>query len=232
MTGTSDGSREIAPPWLRKGLAVFALVLIAQASWILFAEVQHPHRIQIPLDRHASLIALSEQAQASRAAKLAVIRGDLWADSAFTYSSPLWTEEPSGSSLATAEQARAPLERALRYSPHRGDVWLLLAAMTDRYDWREKPDALLKMSYYTAPNEWELLPLRIKLSLAAAGLQDAELADLVRRDIRVVLTRAPAFEPALVAAYKAASGQNRLFVERTVSEIDPALLARMRAGSN
>jgi hypothetical protein len=224
---------EAAPVWLRVGLVAFALALIAQAIWMLTAELQHPRRIHLPVDQHSSFAAFHEQAAARRAAKLAVVRGDLWAESAFTYSHLLWTEQAGlNAPGAAVNEARIHLERALRYSPHRGEAWLLLAAMADRYNWPGyEPGALLKMSYYTAPNERQLFLLRIKASLHAARLQDPELADMIGRDIRLLITRTPAEKPALVAAYKAASLPNRQFVERVVSEIDPAYLAAMRAGS-
>jgi hypothetical protein len=62
-------------------------------------------------------------------------------------------------------------------------------------------------------------------------MQDPELSDTIARDIRLVITRTPALKPALAAIYKAASGPNRQLVERVVSEVDPAFLAGMRAGS-
>jgi hypothetical protein len=72
-------------------------------------------------------------------------------------------------------------------------------------------EPVLKMSYYTAPNELALLPLRLNVSLHAKGvIDDAELQDMVRRDISVILTRAPALKPALVAAYRSVfARQNR-----------------------
>ena len=99
-------------------------------------------------------------------------------------------------------EALTNLTQALRYSPHRGDVWLMFAALADRYQWvRYQPGSLLKMSYYTAPNEFALFPLRLNVSLHAKGVVgDAELQDMVRRDISLILTRAPALKPALVAA--------------------------------
>jgi hypothetical protein len=61
------------------------------------------------------------------------------------------------------------------------------------------------MSYYTAPNELALFPLRLNVLLHAKEvMDDAELQDMVRRDISVILTRAPALKPALVAAYRPA----------------------------
>lgn len=217
---------------LRIGLGFFALVLTALASWILLAELQHPGRISFPLDQQGSSAARFGQDDARRSAELAAVRGDLWAESGFAYSSPLRVERGSNPGTASVEQARAHLERALQYAPHRGDVWLLLAAMADRYHWpRYKPGALLKMSYYTAPNEQVLFPLRIKVSLSAAPY-DRELADMVRRDIRLLMTRTPAQKPALAAIYRSASESSKQFVERVVSEIDPGWLAVVRRGSH
>ena len=62
-------------------------------------------------------------------------------------------------------------------------------------------------------------------------LDEAELAEMVRRDISIVLTRAPALRPALVAAYRSASPQSKLFAERAVAEIDPRYVAVIRAAA-
>jgi hypothetical protein len=87
------------------------------------------------------------------------------------------------------------------------------------------------MSYYTAPNKLALFPLRLNVSLRAKGVVDeAELQDMVRRDISIVLTRAPALRPALVAAYRSALPQSKLFAERVIAEIDPGYLGVVRAG--
>lgn len=222
----------VAPGWLRVGLLAFSLVLIAQAMWILLAEYHHPRRIRLPLDEPASAVARLDRVNANRAAERAAVRGDLWAESAFTYSHLIWTQPVRGVELSTetSRLARAHLERALRYSPHRGDVWLLLAAMVERYGWQDyKPITLLKMSYYTAPNERTLFPMRVRAALAANGLQDMELPDMIRRDIRL-MARTPIFKPELAAIYKSTSGPSREFVERAMSEIDPAYLASLRAG--
>ena len=92
----------------------------------------------------------------------------------------------------------------------------MFAALAHRYKWTNyQVSALLKMSYYTAPNELALFPLRMNLSLNVEGvLDEAELAEMARRDISVVLTRAPALRSALVAAFRSASPQSKLFAER------------------
>jgi len=220
--------------WLRVALALFGVFLSAQAAWILPAERYRLNHIRLPFDGKTATIALAEPDKVKHAASLAVVRGDLWAESAFTYGGQLWIdrtmERDAGNQLTT--EALTTLTRALRYSPHRGDVWLMFAALADQYKWSGyQPSLLLKMSYYTAPNELALFPLRLNVSLHAKGvIDDAELQDMVRRDISVILTRAPALKPALVAAYRSALPQGKVFAERVVSEIDPGYLGVVRAG--
>lgn len=224
---------DTVPVWFRLSLVAFGLVLAAQAGWILPAEYFHNHRIQLPVDQPTSLIARLERDNAQRAASLAVVRGDLWAESAFTYAGLLWRDSGAGLNLDDTlnKDALTSLGHAVQYSPHRGDVWLVFAAMANRYDWRRyQPDALLKMSYYTAPNELALLPLRIKISLRPPLLQDAEIRDMLSRDIRTIMTRAPALRPALSTVYKTASAQGQAAVEHAVAESDPAYLATLRTG--
>ena len=213
---------------LRVALTLFGVFLSAQAAWILLAERHRLNHIRLPVDGKTATIAFAEQDKIKQAASLAVVRGDLWAESAFTYGSQLWLD--AGDQLNT--EALKTLTRALRYSPHRGDVWLMFAALADKYKWSGyQPSLLLKMSYYTAPNELALLPLRLNVSLHAKGvIDDAELKDMVRRDISIILTRAPALKPALVAAYRSALPQGKVFAERVISEIDPGYLGVVRAG--
>ena len=220
--------------WLRVALALFGVFLSMQAAWILLAEGHRLSHIQLPVDGKTATIAFAEQDKIKQAASLAVVRGDLWAESAFAYGSRLWIDRAmvpdAGDQLNT--EAPKTFTRALRYSPHRGDVWLMFAALADQYKWSGyQPGLLLKMSYYTAPNELALFPLRLSVSLHAKGvIEDAELQDMVRRDISVILTRAPALKPALAAAYRSALPQGKVFAERVISEIDPGYLGVVRAG--
>ena len=220
--------------WLRVALTLFGVFLFAQALWILLAERHRLNHIRLPVDGRTAAIAFVEQDKIKQATSLAVVRGGLWAESAFTYGSQLWTDRAisldAGDQLST--EALKTVTRALRYSPHRGDVWLMFAALAEKYKWSGyQPSLLLKMSYYTAPNELALLPLRLNVSLHAKGVtDDAELKDMVRRDISVILTRAPALKPALVAAYRSALPQGKVFAERVISEIDPGYLGVVRAG--
>ncbi len=218
---------------LRTGLLAFAALLAVQAVWIILAEYYHPRRIDLPVDQQASRAASHEHENAGRAASLAMFRGDLWAESAFTHSDLLWREPATapGANSNAPKESQIDIEHALRYSPHRGDVWLMLAILADRYNWPEyQPSALLKMSYFTAPSELSLFPLRIKASLRPDALKDPEIQDMVRRDLRVAITKAPALKPALAAAYRASSAEAKAFLDRAIMEIDPLYLAVMRAG--
>jgi len=221
-------------PWLRVALALFGVLLSTQAAWILLAERYRLNHIRLPVDGKTAAIAFAERDKIKHAASLAVVRGDLWAESAFAYVGQLWIDRAIelDASGQLSMEALKTLTRALRYSPHRGDVWLMFAALADQYKWSGyQPSLLLKMSYYTAPNELTLFPLRLNVSLHAKGvIDDAELQDMVRRDISVILTRAPALKPALVAAYRSALPQGKVFAERVISEIDPGYLGVVRAG--
>lgn len=217
---------------LRAGLLAFAAVLAVEAAWIIPAEYYRPERIPLPVDPQASRLASHDRGNTRRAASLAMVRGDLWADSAFTHADLLWKEPATAAddSRAAIGQSRADLEHALRYSPHRGDVWLMLAIMADRYNWPGyQPNALLKMSYLTAPSELSLFLLRIKASLRPDALKDPEIQDMARHDLRVIITRTPALKPALAAIYRASSADAKAFLDRAIMDIDPLYLSVMRA---
>jgi hypothetical protein len=239
LNATNDAPRTVMPPvspaktWMQFAMA-FSVALTTQAAWILLAERYPAGQTRLPTDPKAASVMALEQDRIKRAASIAVVRGDLWTETAFTFAGQLWSD-PAIQSDATDRSSGDVLKsltQALRYSPHRGDVWLLFAALADRYKWaRYQPGLLLKMSYYTAPNELTLLPLRLNVLLHASGaIGDAELQEMARRDISLILTRAPALKPALVDAYRSASPAGKAFAERVISEIDPGYLSIARAG--
>lgn len=228
-----------ALPTLRKtrrvALALFGLALMTQAAWILSAERYSPWRLQLATDQTpASNSSVGDRIRT--AASIAIVRGDLWAASAMAQLEPQVgrpsTDRGGGARDAPSapEPALKALNRALHYAPHRGDVWLTLAMLADRY----KPggydtSALLRMSYYTAPNELRLLPARLHVALAAdTAVSDPELQDMIRRDVSLVLTRLPSLRPALVAAYQSASPGRKLVADRLISEIDPGYMKTIR----
>jgi hypothetical protein len=207
--------------WPRFALAFFGFLLTLQAAWIISAERYFPAQ-------NAVATGAAPQ-EVWKAAAIAKVRGDLWAASGFALVTQPWANpsaQPDQDGIP--ESALNNFTRALHYSPHRGDVWLMLAAFGNRY----KPAgydtaALLKMSYYTAPNELHLLPLRLHVALAS-DVRDTELRDMIKRDVGLVLSRLPALEPALVAAYRSAPTDGKVFAENLISEVDPRYLKTMR----
>ena len=86
------------------------------------------------------------------------------------------------------------------------------------------------MSYYTAPNDLDLLPLRLSVALGSDDVvMNPELRDLIKRDVNLVMTRRPLLRPALTAAYQAASAEGKIFAEDTISKLDPNYLDDIRA---
>ncbi len=218
---------------LRVGLSVLAVILTLQAIWMLHAEAYRLNQDQSSIDRTAATITPADQERAYKAASLAFIRGDLWADSSLAYAGQIAADRTPqlNTGAPQSEKARTSMLQTLRYSPHRGDIWLMLAAAAERNGWQGyQPSSLLKISYYTAPNETALFPLRLAIALQLKnGLNDEELRELIRRDIRLTLTHDPALKPALVRAYKTASAAGKTFLEQTISEIDPSYVSVVRS---
>jgi hypothetical protein len=134
------------------------------------------------------------------------------------------------------QQAHAAAERALRLSPHEAKVWLLLAAVESRIrglDPAHQPEgrasAALKMAYYTGQNELELAPARLMVAAQPGVLADEELRQLVRDELRTILTRKTELKPAIVAAYREGSSAVKALIEEVVSTQDPYLLKWTRS---
>jgi hypothetical protein len=85
------------------------------------------------------------------------------------------------------------------------------------------------MSFYTGPNEIELIPSRLLLAVSAQAIADTDFQQLVRHDIRNIVIRKPSLKPAIVAAYRDALPIGQKFIEETLEEVDPSLLARLRS---
>jgi hypothetical protein len=200
---------------------------------VLLPEALRPTPIGFPIDQRHATVSRQDQEKANRSAAIAGVRGDLWAESAFSGAVMARTDRTFEIEVSTARDTMmaTSLFKTLHYAPHRGDAWLMLAAICERLKLRPcNKNALLKMSYYTAPDQAGLLPLRLGLVLRANDVSsDDELADMAQRDIRFVLTRFVDLRPALIAAYRAASPAGRRLVEQTVIPIDPGYLTMLRA---
>ncbi|WP_407118048.1 hypothetical protein [Bradyrhizobium sp. LMG 9283] len=210
--------------WPRATLTVLGIALIMQAVWMVLPELF--------LGGRSSLSSVVSTAAAwpngiSKPASVAAAREDLWirGGSRFSWDSALAADEQRTAPLVTS----SAFARALRSSPLRGDIWLMLAARSKHSSPQSSTAAMLKMSYYTAPNDLDLVPLRVSVALATdAVMREPEFRELVKRDISLVVRHRPALRPTLVTAYRSASADGKTYLEGLISELDPAYLDQMR----
>ena len=215
----------------RLAILAFAVLLGVQCIWLLLAELSRPNLIRLPMDPQAAAAAVEQRSDAAWAAWIGSIRGDLWAESAFTYADLLWTGPGTDlDQTKSLEQARARLDRALDDAPHQAGAWLLLAGLASRYRWPNlNATEALKMSYYTGPSEETLMPLRLSVATRSEAVGDTEVQEFVRRDLSLLLSRQR--KSAVAEAYAGASPAGKRLIEGAVGEIDPSSLGLLRPGT-
>jgi hypothetical protein len=87
----------------------------------------------------------------------------------------------------------------------------------------------LKMSYLTGPNRAELIPTRLDTVTLSHSLNDADLKELARGDVRAILTQFPDRRQALVNDYVRGSSIGKTFLEETVRMFDPKFADSLRS---
>ncbi|ULK95932.1 hypothetical protein [Bradyrhizobium sp. I71] len=137
--------------------------------------------------------------------------------------------KPGDASSADNLHARSRVKQALSATPYDADLWLALALLESRYDPRG-PGVIeaLKTTYFTAPNDARLMPVRLDTATLSDALIDPDLAELVRGDVRLMLTRRVEMKAAVLQAYRRASKQGKEFLEQAVKAIDPAWATTLR----
>jgi hypothetical protein len=207
----------------------YACILSGLAVWILAAELLRPAAIEFTTDAQSAASIYAHRNAATMAARVGLVRGDLWAEAAFTYGSMLWNQDKN-SSDANTERTGALTEQAIAYAPHESRLWILLAANYFRFEWlNERAAASLRMSYYTGSNTIAVVPARLLLAIQSQALQDDEFQELVRHDIHIAVIRKSELMPAIVTAYNNAPLSGRQFIEKTLAEFDPSMLASIRS---
>jgi hypothetical protein len=217
----------------RLTIVSFALVLSLQSIWLL-AELYNPDIHGLPTDTADAIQAQNQRSDATLAATIGVIRGDLWAEAAYTYAYLLFSgkAEPANPDLTrTLGQATSTLERALKEAPHESGAWLLRAGLALRYPELafNTPEAL-KMSYYTGSSEQDLMPLRLRIAAQSDSLGDVEIRQFATRDLRILSARNQ--KSAIVDAYAASSPTGKRFIEQAVTDTDPAARDWLRAATH
>ena len=208
----------------RLGLVLWATLLGVQCIWLVSAELVRPGIIHMPTDKLTAAAAARHSEAVDRAASIGVIRGDLWAEAAFTHAESLWG---GAESLSDSPRAPAVLERAAHDAPYRSDVWLMVAGLAQRFaSTGFDPTEALRMSYYTGSSEMRLVPFRLMIAIKRDEFDDAELHEFISHDIRLLLDRrqiAP-----ITDAYMGASAKGKNFLVQTVRDIDPSALSAVR----
>jgi hypothetical protein len=206
---------------------LFIAVLIGlQSLWILLPELSRPGIAELPTDpvSAGSASVTSRRDAAIWAAQIGTIRGDLWAESAFTYADLLWDTSKDGAAMAPElQRARKSLYRTLDEAPEKSGAWLLLAGLALHYpSIARDPTAALKMSYYTGPTEKHLMSLRLRIAAQTDAFNDFEVRQFVSRDLHMFLAQHQ--EGVIAEAYHVASPTGKRFIENVVNEIDPSAL--------
>ena len=211
----------------------FACLLGGLAVWVLAAEFLRTETVEFPTDVQSAASVYAHRDDATKAARIGLVRGDLWTQAAFAYGDRLWNQDKHSSDTDTVyEHARALTELAITYAPHDSRLWLLLAAIDSRFDWlNDRASAALRMSYYTGSNAIKLVPARLLLSAQTRALQDNDFQELVRHDIHITAIRKSELMPAIIAAYNNAPLSGQQFIEKTLGEFDPSMLASIHSGA-
>ena len=207
---------------MRTGYGAFALLLTVQTCWILVPAF-YLYRSAIGA-RADAIGAAASTARLDMAASVAMVRGDLWAQSALVHAALMETNPTF--SIGVRER----LVKALLYAPYQPEIWLKLAQLADQFKWTHyNALALLKMVYYMGASDIKLVPPRTKLALRLDGaVADIELRDMVKGDMELILRHRPALTPTLLEAYRAATPTGRALADSVVARLKPDLLAILR----
>jgi hypothetical protein len=120
-------------------------------------------------------------------------------------------------------RAQERVRQVLSIAPYNPELWLALALLQAQRDPRDPVlSEALKMTYFTAPNDAQLMPVRLDTATSFDALADPDTRELARGDVRLMLARAPELRTAVVSAYRRASNLGRAFLEEAVQSIDPS----------
>jgi hypothetical protein len=218
---------------LRTALLVLGIFLGVSSVWMLVPDLLSPNATGLPLDRKAAEAAAAHRTRTVLAAQIAAIRGDLWANAAFTGAQYMWTERLTNLDKTSSEQLAKSMsyaQTALALAPINGAAWLFLAMLPDASPKADSRIAtLLEMSYFTAPSAPELAPWRIKRAITSTALANKDIQEFIKSDIREILNRPAEIQQGIIAAYRGALPQNQPIFESLVADVDPAWVQLLHA---
>lgn len=208
-------------------IALLIAIFVGGISFAnLAAEFLRP--ASLPLAPGNSTPTPEQLSAAARAAAIAPFRSDLVSDHALALAGQALKPDVKGGS-EEAKASQNAIKSALGIGPHRSRVWLVLALLQARSSPAEPlMTESLKMSYLTGPNQADIVPIRLAAVTASNALNDSELGELARSDVRAILTRLPEQRPTLVNAYARASDLGKKFLEASVATVDPKFVDQIR----
>jgi hypothetical protein len=225
----AGGKKVPTPSYLRIRRALFVLSVIVGLCgiWMLVPALLAPVPHGLGLYRDLADAAFTRRSPAVLAARIAAIRGDLWAEAAFTGARFMWEDPGQRPSAARSSQlngVKANAETALKLAPINAAAWLLLSMLTQNApDDDSRVSIFLEMSYFTAPNDLSLGPLRLMRAAMSSALANKDIQYFIKNDIRGMLDRGPEHQQDILAAYRAAWPRNQPVLAAMVAEIDPAV---------
>jgi hypothetical protein len=211
--------------WKFRLLVLCVFVFVGGTSAAnLVAEIIRPAPPPLPLK--GSEVPLADQISSlSLASTIAPFRSDLEADYAVAMAGQAMIEKSTD-----GQAAQDAIGNAFRIGPHDSRLWLVLALLQARRDSTDPHLAeSLKMSYLTGPNRAEIISARLETATAGKSLNDSDLAELARGDVRAMLSQRPGQRLALVNDYVHASDVGKKFLEESVTTIDPGFVDTLRS---
>lgn len=217
------------PIWKFRLLALLIVAFIGSLSISnLVAEFLRPAPFALSSTPNAAPTP-DQILSAGRASAIAPLRSDLRADYAVALADQTLQSKNTGQAQSD-QTAQDAVKNALKIGPLDSRMWLALALLQARSG---LGDALvaesLKMSYLTGPNRAELIPTRLSAATSGNALNDADLGELARGDVRVILTQFPAQRQALVNDYVRGTLTGKTFLEASARMYDPKFADSLRS---
>ena len=217
------------PIWKFRLFALLVFVFVGGLSISsLVAEFLRP--APSPLPSRTSAAPTSDQvSSAGRASAIAPFRSDLKADYAASLAGQTLKSEYARGAPGD-ETAQNAVRDALKMGPHESRMWLVLALLQAQSNLSDSLIAeSLKMSYLTGPNRAELIPARLDAVTLHQSLNDADLKELARGDVRIILTQLPDQRRALLNDYVRGSSIGKTFLEESARMFDPKFADSLRS---
>jgi hypothetical protein len=217
------------PIWKFRLFALLVFVFVGGLSISsLVAEFLRP--APSPLPSRTSAAPTSDQvSSAGRASATAPFRSDLRADYAASLAGQTLKSEYTQGAPGN-ETAQNAVKNALKIGPHESRMWLVLALLQAQSNLGDSLIAeSLKMSYLTGPNRADLIPARLDTVTLRQSLNDADLKELARGDVRIILTQLPDQRQALLNDYVRGSSIGKTFLEESARMFDPKFADSLRS---